>query len=456
MILGPVDEALLRHVEDDERRRHLRYATAWDFYHGDHPQTLTVRPGEANDNVTINLSRLVANASVRALYGVEPGWTTNDQALDDALEAWRRRHTFLLTLQGLALNGAVTGHAWAKWSVPDDGRPPTLKVIDPARVTAFWNPDDHEELWAFKIEWQTVNLSGRPVQRRQLIERTSLDAWTIRDEQRVGNSVLSRWQPIGPPAAWPYSWPPLMGCQNLPCPNEVYGIADLEGDAIDLNRAINASGSSMQKVVRLYAHPRDVGFGFVAKEMQMGPGQMPVIANANARVDTLPMASDLASSLSLFDRLKAAMHATTDTPEVAVGKLDTTGPLSGAAMSILWGPLTAKTEQKRLLYGPMIERAQAQLLVLLGLTDDADQVDVETTWPEIVPVDPLQERQALQIDEQLGASKATVLEKLGYDAVEELAASQEEAAADAEVQARLFSAGQTADPYSGNDAAQGA
>ena len=449
--LGPLEESLVRARDAEDEERVARYAAAWRWYTGDHPASLKVREGEADDNVRLNFARLVVRAGVRALFGVAPTWTTNDDRLDAVLDAWRRanpaqrRPGWDLQTQALAINGAVTGHAWAKWSISPDDPYPRLKVLDPAICTAYWAEDDHEDVYAYRLEWATFNRSGRPVERRQIIERDTFASWTIRDEERTTQSA--KWVARSAPVVWPYSWPPILETQNLVCPNEFYGTSDLEEDTLDLNRALNLNASSMQKIVRLYAHPRDVGFGFGAREVQMAPGQMPTIPNPDARIDTLGLLGDLAASLDVYNRLKEAMHSTTATPEVAVGKLDTTGPMSGAALRILYGPLVDSTEQKRLTYGPLVELAQAQALVLLGAVGDTAEVDVETTWPEIIPSDPLQERQALTMDEQLGASKQTILAKLGYNAEEELAVSAEEARASAEAQARLFASGQSGDPF---------
>ena len=452
-MLGPVEQSLLDAVAQDEQARAERMARAWRFYHGDHPASLATRSAEQSDNQVVNLSRLVVDAGVDALYGQEPEWATGDDTLDAAVAAWtRRRRTgtgqsapFLATLRRFALNGAVTGHAWRKWSTGDMrlGLPPRLRVLDPANVTAFWDEDDHETVYAYKVAWSTIDTKGRPVERRQMIERATDASWTIRDEQREAGR---RWQQIGPTITWPYAWPPISGCQNLPCPNEYWGIADLERDHLDLQEGINYSASNIAKIIRLYAHPRDVGYGFTAGELHAAPGEMILIANERAKIETLPMASDLSSSLDFFATLREAMHATSRTPEVAVGKLQDVGAMSGVALGILWGPLVRKTEAKRLTYGPNVEDAIAEYLVLTGHAADVAQVEVETTWPEIVPSDPVAERQAALMDEQLGASRRTILAMLGYDPdVEAEQKAEEDAAAVALAQQR-FDAGGGADP----------
>lgn len=463
---APIASSLLDAVAQDERARHDRFSRAWSIYHGDHPASLKVRDGETDDNVTVNLSRLVVDAGVAFLYGQDPEWETGDEQTDLAVQAWMRRRRqgtattpFLVTLQRLALNGALTGHAFRKWSTAEmqRGLPPRLRVLDPATVTPFWEEDDHETVYAYKIQWQTINTAGRPVQRRQMIERATDAAWSVRDEElRAG-----KWETLRT-ETWPYAWPPISGCQNLPCPNEYWGVADLERDHLDLQASLNYSASNIAKIIRLYAHPRDVGYGFTAGELQMGPGQMLTVANEGARIETLPMASDLSSSLDFFAKLQGAMHATTRTPEVAVGKLEDVGAISGVALGILYGPLTSKTEAKRLTYGPLVEDAIAEYLVLAGLAADVEDVEVSTTWPDVVPGDPVSEGQALLVDHELGASRRTLLAKRGYDVdVEEEQRAEEDAAAVERAQA-AFDAGRTFDaasstppPRDGSDPATG-
>ena len=66
------------------------------------------------------------------------------------------------------------------------------------------------------------------------------------------------------------------------------------------------------------------------------------------------MQSDLTSSLAYYARLKEALHEVSRVPEVATGKLESTGALSGVALQLLYGPLVQATEAKRLTYGEML------------------------------------------------------------------------------------------------------
>jgi len=124
------------------------------------------------------------------------------------------------------------------------------------------------------------------------------------------------------------------------------------------------------------------------------------------------MQSDLASSIELYKRLREALHEISRIPEVATGKLETTGQLSGSALQILYQPLLEKTETKRRTYGDMLVELNRRLLAMGGF---GDEVFTTIHWPELLPFDPMQERQAALIDQQLGVSNDTLLQRLGYD-----------------------------------------
>jgi hypothetical protein len=98
------------------------------------------------------------------------------------------------------------------------------------------------------------------------------------------------------------------------------------------------------------------------------------------------------------------------------GKLEGTGALSGVALRILYGPLEEKTQSKRLTYGEMLIELCRRLLEMGGFGSE-NIVTIE--WPAIVPANEVEEREVAIMDEQLGASKDTLLTRLGYDADEE-------------------------------------
>ena len=113
-------------------------------------------------------------------------------------------------------------------------------------------------------------------------------------------------------------------------------------------------------------------------------------------------------------------------PKVAFGDPDGLGAVSGVSMQLRFAPLLEKTEDKRLTYGALIQEIDRRALALGGW---GETTITHLHWPELLPSDPLQERQVYVLDDSLGVSTETILEKLGYDPEQEKQRKDEEAAA---------------------------
>ena len=72
-----------------------------------------------------------------------------------------------------------------------------------------------------------------------------------------------------------------------------------------------------------------------------------------------------------------ALHEATGIPELATGKLDNTGRLSGLALQILYALMIQKTESKRRTYGHAITETMRRALDLSGF---GDQTIVDIVW----------------------------------------------------------------------------
>lgn len=393
----------------EEMARVRDIATRWQYYTGKHPRPLKVRPGQPDDNIIVNFVRIVVDKGVSFLFGNEVTFEIDEVRRTEAEEwldaAWEANNKMLL-LQKLALNGAVAGHAFAK-IVP--GAPyPRIIVLDPATVTVRWAPDDIERVLLYRIQYTALDpQAGRMVNYRQDIRLTD-EGWVIADfrAERGGE-----WRTVNE-ERWPYAWPPIVDCQNLPAPNSFWGDSDISDDIIQLNRAMNFILSNIARIIRFHAHPKTWGRGFTADQLRIGVDETIVLPSPEAELRNLEMQSDLASSIAAFERLREAFHEVTCVPEVAVGKMDRVGALSGVALQILYRPLVERTEVKRRLYGKLITDLNARLLEMGGYGAGINTV---LHWPELLPADPLQERQVALLDQQLGVSQDTILARLGYD-----------------------------------------
>jgi len=404
-----VDQLWLERLAEAEYERELRYRKAWEAYYGNFRKPLRVRTGQVDDNVLVNFCRLIADKSVAFLFGNELGFELDelaDTAAEEWLqECWRVNHKMQF-LQKLALNGAVCGHVFAK-IVPREPYPKLVNV-SPEYVRVVTSPDDMEEVVAYTIQYQARGLQGEQLTIRQTISREGDGSWMIRDQvaERYGPFITKS------EVRWPWPWPPIVDAQNLPSPNEYLGIADIEPDIIALNDAINFVISNIARIIRYHAHPKTWGKGFRANQLNIAVDETIVLPSENAELHNLEMQSDLSSSIELYKRLKEALHEISRVPEVATGKVDSIGALSGVALQILYQPLLEKIRAKRETYGELLIELNRRLLEMAGFGPDNI---VTIHWPELLPRDAKAERETALLDQQLGVSQDTILQRLGFD-----------------------------------------
>ena len=347
---------------------------------------------------------------VSFLFGQDVGFEiseTEETAAEEWLDACWQANRKTTLLQKLALNGGVTGHAFVK-IVPTQPYP-RLVVLDPSTVTVRWEPDDIETVVSYRIQYPAIDpQTGKPVAIRQMIERDG-QGWRVTDQVSQANSVA--WTTTSE-AIWPHPWPPIIDCQNLPAPNEYWGISDLEDDVLQLNHSINFVLSNLARIIRYHAHPKTWGKGFTANQLSIAVDETIVLPSPDAELNNLEMVNDLSSSIALYERLREALHEVTRVPEVATGKLDSAGALSGVALNILYQPLLEKTETKRRTYGDLLAELNRRLLALGGFGQDNYTV---LHWPELLPGDPKAEAETALLQQQIGVSQDTLLERLGFD-----------------------------------------
>lgn len=415
-------------LASEQVKRVDRFRKAWDAYYGRHPKPLKVRPGQTDDNVTLNYARLIADKGAAFLFGGEVGFAADDEGAQAWLaECWAKNQQARLLTQ-LALNGAMCGESFIKLVHPSPltAPYPRLIALDPGMVEVETAADDFEQVARYVVsyprrEGQAMTLA------RQVIEPDGAH-WLIRDE------VLEHglWRTLGQ-QAWPWPFAPVAHCQNLPAPNEFWGMADLEEDILQLNYAVNFARSNLARIIKFHAHPKTWGRGFYADEMKTGVDELIVLPNENSELHNLEMLSNLESSRNFARDLETALHELSRVPEIASGKVEGVGALSGVALQILYGPLIEKTEMKRRLYGELLMTINKRVLALGGLSD----AGVKVQWPELLASDPKVEREVALMDKQLGVSTETVLTRLGFDAEAE---AQKTAAGAEQLGAQLLGA----------------
>ena len=410
-----LDYHLYEMVERDETDRLTRYRRALEAYRGELPRLLKVKFGDPDDNVQASKCRVIVDSAVAYLFGQNIEFeldaaseTPAEQWLDACWDANRK----MTLLSKLGTNGALFGHPFVKVVLNSSltAPYPRLVLLDPANVACTWDDDDIDHVTEYRVQWNAIDpVTRKAVIKRQVITEQANGLWLIQD---FVSARGNRWQLAGE-QVWPYAWPPIHHCQNIPVPNEFWGEADIPNDIIGLVQSRNFALSNWARIIKYQAHQRLWGKGFRDDEVKIGVDDIFIIESETGQLAAIEPTSNMAGLSDLDRRLDEAIHEGSRTPAIATGKVEGIGQLSGVALQILYGPLVQKTEGKRQTYGDMLKDLCRHLLEVGGF--GADNV-VSIVWPEILPQDMQAERAALQVDMALGVvSKSSVAQKLGYD-----------------------------------------
>ena len=463
--MGYADGLLTDEAANQELERAREISDRWRIYLGEHDKPLKVTAPEGgpviDDNITPNFCGRFVDQGVSFLFGgdvvftLDPGETAQEEGdikvspdetyLDDVWRANRRK----TLLPKFGLNGGVAGHAYFK-ILPRGKQLPRLLNLDPCCVSVQWDEEDIETVVAYKVQWN-VSRAGKDMVRRQLVEFQDDGSWLITDE--IGEEQISRtmygaelstwvWKEVASPVEWRYPFPPIVDCQNLPLPNEYYGTPDLSRDVTDLNTATSRVLSNLSRVIRFHGHPKTIFKGVQEGDIRVdADGAIYLPDGEGQDASNLEMSSDLSASLSVYREVYDALHEVGRRPKIAAGKLDNIGQLSGLAIKILYGPLVEVTRTKQGPYGDCLVELNKRLLVLAGKAEYDSAPETTLHWPELLPTDELAEVNAALGLDQLGVSKATLIERQGFDSRTEAARKASEAQATLDNIQTSFNAG---------------
>ena len=348
-------------------------------------------------------------------------------------EGWmrecQRQMAWPALLQDMGINGAVYGTpAWRIREADDEHEYPYLQVLAPECLRVHTDPRDIARVLGYTYQMTgTDPETGLPQVWRQRVERgdpESADAvgtirgthWVIIDEV-AGLDGSNGWVDTGnwdviEQSIWPYAWCPILHCKNLPNPNAIYGLSDISETVIEANLALNRSLTTSARIDRHHAGPRVWLRKMAGKKIDTRAGAIADLGE-DGEIGQLVPAVDGTAGGELRRELKEAICEESATPSIVLGHVDQAGDPSGVALRVKLWPLLHKTELKRNQYGPLIIETMRRLWELGGF---GSKVITALTWPEQLPTDPLEERQVLLVDQQLGiASKATIADKLDYN-----------------------------------------
>jgi hypothetical protein len=458
-------------VQKAEKARKLYIQAAWQYYDGWHKKPLVVRPGERDDNILLNFCRVLVNDAVAWLFGHpetgvlqfevdEPGVpedVEDAEVIEDATLSGLEQAIVLLEgvytssggfvfFQRWGMQGTVAGHFFIKL-VPrknpgsadptqgelmtlDVAHPARLVVLDPEQVSVMTDPVDITRPVAFKIEWErTIKEDGRKntYLYRQLVVRQDKsegdpEAWVVADFRAKKQFRKRAWELVNGPFAWPWNWCPIVDGPNLVHGKRYWGLTDLE-DVTGVNDAINFSASNTGRILNIHGHPKTVGTGFTADEVQdTSIDSMWTIPSAEAKVQNLEMESDLTAAQNFIELLKMAFWTIGRGLDLSVFK-DRIGQVTNFGLRILAHRALTKNGDKRILYGAALTKINAHLLEMGGLKGFTTSVK----WPDPLPDDPQMTVNVQKSEKEMGlVSRQTLAEERGRSWVVEKKRMEEE------------------------------
>lgn len=400
-------------------------ARALEFYHGLVAPQLKVKEGEPDDNVFINYAEVVVNKGVSFLFGnplVITVGTDEDTSGAEYLEQFWPQAQRDEEFQEMAQDGAVSGDAYLKINVEADGSP-RVTIGDPNTYEIVTDPHDVSRVVLYRCTYPVYSDSGKEVLFKEETRRAA-DGRSWQIDQYESPDGGKAWTPVGQSLTWNFPFAPVFHAKNLPQPKSVYGKSDLTEAVLRVISYISRLDSMCGKIVRIHSSPKPWAKNLKPQDLKWGTDGMLFLQSTGGggaikveqEIGLLEMTGDLASALELRKVLREGLAEMTGVPEVATGKVEATGQLSGVALRLLYGPLLDKTALKQLRYGRMIGDC-ARALIAFGKRVGKLKAEfaVKLNWPNPLPGDELEQVEVAQGKKALGVSEDTLQREMGYD-----------------------------------------
>lgn len=418
MRMNAIETAIENTNREGEQSRLTMMRENWEAYYGRGKRPLKVEEGGVDDNACNNYAKVIVDKGVAFLFGkeiqfdIEEGNKTPEEEWLDA--CWQASGKMSL-LQKLALAGGVCGTAFIRIHYTPGMEYPKLYLVDPETVSIVSEDDDVEAVNRY-IETYTfmkkVDGTNRSVSIRRVYKKAGAQ-WVIEEQRSQGGRDFETTATY----AWPYDFAPIVHCQNLAQPFQVWGEPDLNDSLKEAILTNDFIWSNTRKILRHHAHPKTIATGIQADKITNRVDGLMVLEAPGADIRNLEMQSDLVSSLEYSRRQIEFIHELSRVPEIATGKVENVGQLSGIALEILYQPLLEKTAAKRITYGEMITELNRRLLTIGG---KGTNVYPKIVWQELLPKDVSVVANAALVKNQLGVSLESLQRELNYDPDKEL------------------------------------
>lgn len=437
---------------DDERKKRMEEIDLrWEWYEGNHPDTLRVEAGEKNDNIKLGLiergvDKAVDFVRVPKWYELPGGITRSTDAEgvvseertveQDALDVLYERYA--PDLPDLLLTGWTSGHSFMKlhWEDVEGVTIPAMSLIDPRIMTVYWQngrSSKPKPVW-YRMQWT----DGRSAWRQDIVPGAMVGnegaTWVIIDYMQQAGG---RWEEQARDI-WGFPFSPIVDVPHKRVPYQFYGKPGITKMLMNLNNSINFVNSNTGRIIKFHAHPRTIGVGVDAADVEATSIDGFFTTPAGTNVFNLEMQSDLLSSMAFDENLRRELYSEMRVVDTASIK-DKLGQLTNFGLRQLFNDQIEMTEEHRRDYGAAMGEALRRMLWMAGYEFKSPPV---ATWPEILPTNRIEAVAAAQAEYDLGVVSArTLAEELGrnYEAEQAQKRLEEQDASDVLTDALLRS-----------------
>lgn len=362
------------------------------YYHGQHAKPLKIIRG-VDDNVLQNWCGQAVDSTLSFLFPSMPRIETGDTALDEAANRLWAASGGVTLLGKIALNGALTGHAFAR--LVDEDPIPRIVNLNPQFIIKWVDKTDTGRLLWYEQQWADAGgkdkgpgLGGETKRRKDFVPVRDANGNIVNWE--IVEYVLDgpEWVRNDSPVMWGAAAPPIADWQHLPVPNTIYGAHELPHAR--LNDDANRIASNINRIIRFHAYPRTIGTGMRANDVEeTGVNGFWAIPSKDARIQNLEMRSDLGASMAMLDRLKSAFFRQSRVI-IPPGEIDAFRGVTNLGIRATYMPMIAKNSTLRRQYGEGIKALTRTGLALMGF-NLPDDLQITLEWGEALPIDEAEE-----------------------------------------------------------------
>jgi hypothetical protein len=396
----------------------MDYERALQYYYGNHPLPITVEDNMPDDNVVINMVRMVGDRTAQFLFPEPPKFETDIDSLEDTEEEIWLRELFeksggLAFFNRWAVRGYLSGHTFLRVMPPKfPGDQPFLTLYDPTQVVPYWDAENPSiVLWYelryavgedfYMIDFYRKGLNSWGIDK--YINRNRVDGAggtfyerTVQQQSMLFRALWSTdlgaagWELVQL-GNWESNYPPIIDVPHLPDPDKPYGMSEVAN--LRLQDTINRIFSLMNMIVRKHSTPVDVITGADVDDVDNSTEDLFAIASPGAKVTRLELKGDLAAVDQALERA-IIMYLALARVVLLRGEVADLQRVTNASVKTLFLDALAKNTLLWSSYSAALKIAAATALEIgyanRLITNNPVNLDIQVVRAEPLPTDMLE------------------------------------------------------------------